>query len=223
MVDGFRLRVRFQKVGRLRYLSHLEVIRACERAVRRSRLPYAVSQGFTPRMRASFGPALPVGTAGEREYLDLLLTRFVPVDDALAALGHAGVPDLSSCQCGYVSLKEPSLAAALTIATYEVRVERRVPREEVEQAVRLLLDTGTLRVEHKGKPKVFDLSQALPKEPEIVSDADATTIRMAVRMGDAGSLRPDAFVRAALGSNNRTLVTRTGLFSEDAEGWREPL
>jgi len=223
VAEGFRLRVRFQKVGRLRYLSHLELIRACERAVRRSGLPYAVSQGFTPRMRASFGPALPVGTAGEREYLDLLLTRFIPVDEALAALSRASAPDLSSRQCGYVSSKEPSLAAALTIATYDVRMERRAPQEEVEQAVRLLLDTGTMRVEHKGKPKVFDLSQTLPKEPEIVSDADATTIRMAVRMGDAGSLRPDAFVGAALGLNIRTLVTRTGLFSEDAEGWHEPL
>ena len=64
----FRLRVVFRKAGRLALLSHLEVARALERAVRRAGLPYAVSQGFSPHMRIAFGAALPVGVGGEREF-----------------------------------------------------------------------------------------------------------------------------------------------------------
>ena len=63
----FRLRVSFAKTGRLRFLSHLEVVHALERAVRRTELEYAVTQGFNPRMKIAFGPALPVGTAGQRQ------------------------------------------------------------------------------------------------------------------------------------------------------------
>ena len=61
----FRLRVVFRKAGRLALLSHLEVARALERAVRRADLPYAVSQGFSPHMRIAFGAALPVGVGAD--------------------------------------------------------------------------------------------------------------------------------------------------------------
>lgn len=223
MAEGFRLRVCFTKTGRLRLLSHLELTRAYERAVRRSGLPYAVSQGFSPKMRVSFGPALPVGTAGEREYLDVFLTRFVPQAEAAEALRRSSVEELRPRACGYVSPQEPSLTSAITIATYDVHLGRRIPHDEAERALRSLLDSGTLCVDHKGKKRVFDLSYVLPKEPEIVSEADATILRVAVRIGDVGSLRPDALVHAALGPDIQTTVTRTGLFCEDTHGWHAPL
>lgn len=43
----FRLRVRYGKRDRLKYLGHLEVIHTIERIVRRAGLPYAVTQGFS--------------------------------------------------------------------------------------------------------------------------------------------------------------------------------
>ena len=123
MADGFRLRVCFGKTGRLRYLSHLECARACERAVRRAGLPYAVSQGFTPRMRMAFGPALPVGTAGEREYYDLVLRRFVDPAEAYEALRRASASDMMPRECAYVAPDGPSLGAVVRIAVYELSVE----------------------------------------------------------------------------------------------------
>ena len=50
----FRLRVRYGKRDRLKYLGHLEVIHTIERIVRRAGLPYAVTQGFSPHMRVGF-------------------------------------------------------------------------------------------------------------------------------------------------------------------------
>lgn len=74
----FRLRVTFRETGRLAMLSHLELARALERAVRRAQLPFAVSQGFSPHMRIAFGAALPVGVGGTAEIFDLFLTDYVP-------------------------------------------------------------------------------------------------------------------------------------------------
>ena len=71
----FRLRMTFCKQGRLAMLSHLEVARALERAVRRAGLPFAVSQGFSPHMKIAFGAALPVGVGGTHELADLQMTR----------------------------------------------------------------------------------------------------------------------------------------------------
>lgn len=223
MPDGFKLRICFRKSGRLRFLSHLETGRAWERAVRRANLPYAVSQGFSPRMRIAFGPALPVGTAGEREYVDILLKRFVPLAEVARALGSSVVPELGLVTCGYVSPAERSLASRLTIALYDVEIEGGSPQQEIERSLGELMGTGRLSVEHKGKQKVFDLSTALPKEPEARSVGGRTFIRMWVRMGEHGSLRPEVFVTAAIGPDRVVSVTRTDLLIEDDQDWRRPL
>lgn len=186
-------------------------------------MPYAVSQGFTPRMRIAFGPALPVGTAGEREYFDLLLTRYIPAAEVAAALVAVTASDLAPVGCGYVAAREPSLAAALTIATYELDLEGGIPPEELQDSLRAVISTGTISVEHKGKQKVYDLTEALPKEPTVMSEKDRTLVRLTVRMGERGSLRPESFMRAVLGRDVRVAATRTDLLIEDEGVWRRPL
>ena len=62
-MSEFRLRVGFSKLDRAALLSHLELLHAIERIVRRAQLPYAITQGFHPHMKLAFGPALSVGVA----------------------------------------------------------------------------------------------------------------------------------------------------------------
>jgi radical SAM-linked protein len=87
-----RIRLRFAKRGRLRFLSHRDVARSFERAVRRAGVPVAHSHGFSPHPRLSWVGAAPTGTASEAEYLEIGLTR--PVDPAeLVAALDAALPD----------------------------------------------------------------------------------------------------------------------------------
>ena len=87
-----RIRVRFAKRGRLRFLSHRDVARSVERAVRRAGIPVAHSHGFSPHPRLSWIGAAPTGAASEAEYLEIGLTR--PLDPAaLAAALDAALPD----------------------------------------------------------------------------------------------------------------------------------
>lgn len=66
-----KLRVRFQKLGKVRWISHRDIARCVERAIRRAKLPVAYSEGFSPRPRISFGLALPTGAESLAEYLDI--------------------------------------------------------------------------------------------------------------------------------------------------------
>lgn len=223
----FRLRVRFGKLGRLRYLSHLEVMRALERSIRRADMPYAVTQGFSPHMKAAFGPALPVGTAGLNEYYDLWLRELVPAPEALARLVAATPAGLAPGAARYVPEKAPSLSAALTIARYEVGVGPAVGPDELVRAVEDVLAEAHVTVQAKGKTKVFDLASALPEEPRVESTGSGSTVAMITRMGANGSLRPEALVGRALEGAGLpdaiTTVTRTDLL-EEAEGvFRRPL
>jgi radical SAM-linked protein len=225
----FRFRVCYGKVGRLRWLSHLEVLHALERAVRRAGLPYAVTQGFSPHMKVAFGPALPVGTAGENEYYDIWLTRYTRAEELFELLAAAMPSDLAPKKAAYVPDSEASLGASLTIANYQVEVRgKESSANQVHAAMKSLVDSGTLTVTNKGKQKVFDLAQSLPKETCVTESADGSRIELTVRIGPTGSLRPEALIRAALEAASLEAsvvrVTRTDTLIEKEEGlWARPL
>jgi radical SAM-linked protein len=67
------VRLRYAKKGRLVALSHLELMHTLLRAIRRAGLRVAFSQGFHPKPKVSFGPALPVGIESDCEHMDLEL------------------------------------------------------------------------------------------------------------------------------------------------------
>ncbi len=69
-----RLRIRFSKLGKIRWTSHRDLARMWERAFRRVQLPLAYSEGFSPRPKVSFGLALPTGHESVAEFLDVELT-----------------------------------------------------------------------------------------------------------------------------------------------------
>jgi radical SAM-linked protein len=75
-----RVRIRFTKLGKIRWTSHRDVARMWERAFRREELPLAYSAGFSPRPKVSFGLALPTGCESVAEYLDVELTDRGPLD-----------------------------------------------------------------------------------------------------------------------------------------------
>jgi len=225
----FRLRVHYRKVGRLRWLSHLEVLRALERSVRRAGLPIAVTQGFNPHMKVAFGPALPVGTAGENEYYDVWLTRYTEAGAVLERLLQSTPSDLAPRDVRYVADAEPSLGASITIAVYRVAVTgEESSAGQVRTALKSVVSSGSLTVQRKGKDKVFDLARSLPKEA-CVSDQDGgSVVELAVRMGPEGSLRPEVLVSQALSRASLDAIvahtTRTDTFIETPEGsWARPV
>ena len=143
-----RIRLRFAKRARLRFLSHRDVARSFERAVRRAGVPVAYSQGFSPHPRLSWVGAAPTGAASEAEYVEIGLTR--PLDpgglagaldaalpeglDVLAAAVAEGAPladriDASSWRIELPGVEPAELRAAVAAVTgrESVVVERVTP------------------------------------------------------------------------------------------------
>ncbi|HBC45635.1 MAG TPA: hypothetical protein DCZ43_01175, partial [candidate division Zixibacteria bacterium] len=71
----YKVRVRYARGIKLRYLSHLDIIRTLYRALRRAELPVAYSEGFHPHIKISFGQPLPLGYTSDAEYFDLQLSQ----------------------------------------------------------------------------------------------------------------------------------------------------
>lgn len=80
------IRIKFAKYGTMKFISHLDVMRYFQKAVRRAELPVMYSEGFNPHQIMSFASPLGVGQTSEAEYFDLGLTESVPMDELCARL-----------------------------------------------------------------------------------------------------------------------------------------
>jgi hypothetical protein len=83
-----RVRVRFQKIGKVRFVGHRDLARLFERALRKTGFPVTYSEGFSPRVRMSFGLALPTCYESEAEYLDIPIDPSSFVDGQLVMTGR---------------------------------------------------------------------------------------------------------------------------------------
>ncbi|MCX5750630.1 MAG: TIGR03936 family radical SAM-associated protein, partial [Candidatus Saganbacteria bacterium] len=62
-----RLRIKYTKEDPVRFIGHLDFIKIFEKAMRRTDLPVAYSQGFNPRMQISWGLPLALGITSDGE------------------------------------------------------------------------------------------------------------------------------------------------------------
>ena len=139
-----RIRVRFAKRGRLRFLSHRDVARSVERAVRRAGVPVAHSHGFNPHPRLSWIGAAPTGSASEAEYLEIGLTREMEPSELVRVLDEA-LPDGLDVLDAAVG-EPPALADRIDASRWEIALPG-VDPDELAAAVAALLATSSLVVE----------------------------------------------------------------------------
>lgn len=193
----FRLRVTYRMTGRLVMLSHLEVARALERAVRRADLPYAVSQGFSPHMKMAFGAALPVGVGGDEEIFDVQLTEYVAPERALERLRAASAEDLMPHDARYITKDDAAASVAYPFSTYCARLafdDGRDDASALAETVAAIEVPGRIVVVRKRKEKTLVPAEFIVGE---LSRGDAS-LSFTLEAKKTGSLRPDVLLDAML-------------------------
>lgn len=104
-----RIRFRIGRTGEARFLSHLELVNAWVRALRRARVPLSYSQGFHEHPKVAFSTAPPVGEESEGDYMDVVVTRRLKPKEVLAQLQDVLPRDFRA----FEAWEEPPKAKAL--------------------------------------------------------------------------------------------------------------
>ncbi len=120
-----RMLFEFGKTGRLRFISHLDLQRFMQRALRRTDLPVAYSQGFNPHPQMAFASALAMGWSSDVELLDVKLTEEIDEDHAREQLDRALPPEMPVYRAKLVGDRFPALMARLTWADYRIDLSGR--------------------------------------------------------------------------------------------------
>ncbi|WP_322747283.1 MULTISPECIES: TIGR03936 family radical SAM-associated protein [unclassified Frankia] len=155
-----RVRVRFAKRGRLRFLSHRDIARTFERALRRAGIPMAYSAGFSPHPRISWLGAAPTGAASEAEYVELALAEHCDPQALRLALDAALPPGLDVLACAPVTATP--LAELVDASRWRLRMPG-VGLGDLTAAVAALLARDRVEVERVTKDghRRFDVRQAV--------------------------------------------------------------
>ncbi len=211
-----RLRVTFAKGPRLKYISHLDLVLAWERALRRAGVPLAYSQGFHPQARLQLASGLPLGYTGTAEMVDVILDEPLSPADFIANVRPVLPAGLAVTAVEEVAVKSPSLQSALRQAEYRVVVETSLPADELATRVADLLAADRLEQQRvrKQQMETFDLRPLVADvQLEAVGGGQAV-LWMWLSAGQRGNVRPDA-VLSALGLGNAyAQIERTKLLFE---------
>jgi radical SAM-linked protein len=153
-----RLRIRFAKVGRVRWTSHRDVARMWERALRRARLPVAYTEGFSPRPKLSFGLALPTGCESNAEYLDVALREPVAPDEVTSTFSSLLPVGVDVVAAQVLPEGAGSLQEEVTSCRWEIDVPQMDP-DGLAAVIARVLGAEVLSVtrERKGRPVTDDL------------------------------------------------------------------
>jgi len=115
-----RLRVRFAKTGEMALLSHLDLVRMLERALRRSQLPVSFTGGFHPLPRLQLALALPLGAEADSDWLDLSFTEVVQPEQLMDRLAPLLPEGFSLLEAHGVPVKSPALSQMLHSAHWRL-------------------------------------------------------------------------------------------------------
>jgi len=118
-----RLRFRFAKTGSLGLLSHLDLVRMLERALRRSGLPVSFTGGFHPLPRLQFALALPLGAEAGGEWMDLEMAEWQDPAWVRQRLQAQLPGEFSLLAVAEVPLAGPSLSQELAAAHWTLVLE----------------------------------------------------------------------------------------------------
>lgn len=203
------VRIRFRKVGKLQFISHLDLCRTMRSAVVRARLPVKYTEGFNPHIKMTFALPLSIGAQSEWEYMDLVLTEERTEAQILKALA----PQLPS-ELAPLGVAAPQATYA-QIGWAEYRITFAQGQTDAA-AVEALLGKPVLlakRTKHGGE-KTVDITESIGRFKATDAPDGSVELVALLRADNAGYLNPE-YVAKAVGVADYEIL-RTGVFLADA-------
>jgi radical SAM family uncharacterized protein/radical SAM-linked protein len=207
-----KIRLKFRKVGEMRFLSHLELAHLFYRASKRADLPLCFSEGFHPMPRIIFATALPVGMESLMEIVDIECEGKITPADVLERLNQTLPPGVEIMEAEEVplffhlsSLSHPSV--------YWIPLDHLLPKEEALPKIKNALDKKEFLVhqERDGKKRTVDIRPLIEKmemkeKKGSSGGASQWGVELVLRRATGRTAKPIEIVGAVLGLDREPLI-----------------
>ncbi len=192
-----RLRVWFGKLGELRLLSHLDLVRLFDRITRRASLPISFTNGFHPGPKIAIANALSLGMTSQGEIVDFELTKPMDLEDFRQRLEAAFPDDLPLYRVEEIDVKAPSANKLLREARYTLDLSTDAPEPAWADWIAAALASEAIpfeKITKSGKVKQINLRDRLLSLELIQANDTTAQIRYTGQCTNDGTVLQPAHV-----------------------------
>lgn len=220
-----RLRLRIGRQGETRFLSHLELVNAWIRVLRRAHAPIAYSQGFHAHPKLGFATAPPVGEESIGDYMEITLREHVDPQEMLARIQGVLPAGLRAFDIAEIPLRGPALMSLASGFLYTLYAD--APASDVQARIDEILAAPHVYVERMSKPKErgrprqrteIDIRPMIRGLVLTQSDSEQVTVDVELEMAGGRCAKPRELI-ALLGLHpvtTRVLKRETRFANEQA-------
>ena len=205
-----RVKIEYSKKGPIRYIGHLDLMHTFFRALKRANLPVSYTQGFNPRIKCSFSPALTLGFESEAEYIELYLDKKIDISSSIDNIQKNLLEGLTVHDIKRLPLFGKSSNGKIRAVAYRINLQQfsgkstvsaPASKKEIEERIRNLLDRGEIFLTDKRGRRV----NVRPLILSIEVDRD-WSIRLLLKTRGGFNLNPRIIIRTLLGVEEEKLA-----------------
>jgi radical SAM-linked protein len=218
---------RYRKSEEARWISHLDVKRTLERAMRRAELPLALTEGHNPHPKLSLGPPLSVGVTGDAEMFAVHLEVAMSPDVLKERLNAQLPPGVQVVEAWTVpAYRKKETFGEIDVAEYLVKVRGGGSAEALGARVAELMASAELVVQRGGErpERSVDLRPLILSVSVVDARGEEIDLKMRLKTGSHGGARPQE-VLSLLGitdGEHPVRYHRTGLYASGQESPQRP-
>jgi len=205
-----RVRIEYSKKGPIRYIGHLDLMHTFFRALKRANLPVSYTQGFNPRIKCSFSPALPLGFASEAEYIELYLDKKIDISSSTGNLQKELPQGLTVRDMEKLPLFGKSNNVKIKTVTYRINLQQfsgksivsgQASKEDIEVKIRNFLDKEEILLINKKGRRI----NVRPLILSIEMEKD-WNIRLLLKVRGGFNFNPRIIIKTLLGVEKKDLA-----------------
>ncbi len=192
---------KYSKTGNLKYISHLDVLRFIQRAVKRAGINAKYSEGFNPHMKTSFGFPLSLGTESIGEYFELELNEDIKPSQFIERMNKVMPREMQILKADYTD-EAQSLMARCAYAEYLIGIESEaLNTDKLNSLLKEMLETGVVYIRQKKNKKNRIVSKELNTKDYIkylkaeINNENKAVIQAVFLTTETGSMRVDEFLK----------------------------
>ena len=214
------VRVKFQKIGDLQYISHLDLQRTLHRILVRAGIPMWYTKGFNPHAKIVFSTPLSVGAQSICEMVDIRIDRDMPCDVIKDLLNQEVTEELRILDVYLPSAKFSDIAWA----TYEIELHEEGLTDRCNEISAITKESALLAIKKtKSGEKEIDILPLIRNFSLDVNNSDQSVLlKLMLSIGSENYLNPElllAVLKQRLGILSSPeawySIMRTATFLED--------
>lgn len=185
------IRFKFKKYGPIVYIGHLDIMRFFQKAIRRSGIDAAYTEGFSPHLKLSFAQPLSVGIETDGDYFDLEMNSLPDMNTLVQKMNKECVEGIEVLNATFLNDDVQNGMSSVKAADYIYFFDSLEGDKKTIEGF-FSQDSYIFEYVRKDKVKTKDLMEDI-YEYKILDD---NTLLLKVNSSSSGNLKADVAVEA---------------------------